>query len=357
MGELTYDQLSDRLARGKLGGSYFLKSEDPFLRDEAIAAIVEAHLEGGSPDFDLDQISGDDADSSGLASLLQTPPMISRYRVVVIRAAQGLMPAARSVVEEAVRHPVDGRVLVVAAEIPRGSKAKFYTTLGQNCTTLALAIPRVSELPGWLARRAEAVHGVDLEMPAAQLLVAGIGARLGVLAQELEKVVTFVEPEKKIGVEQVRVSVGALPQVDRWQWIDKVAERRIGAALAELSDLLDSGESVVGLIGALSEALVRVGLALDGESVLVQVLKRDGSYGYLKWKVRVYAQQARRWTEPEIEAALGELLRADRLIKSGGLSDRAALEEALLRIGAGGDSGTRQPAVAGAGRRGKTGGI
>jgi len=356
MGELTYDQLSDRLARGKLGGSYFLETEDPFLRDEAIAAIVEAHLEGGSPDFDLDQISGDDADPSSLASLLQTPPMISRYRVVVIRAAQGLTPSSRSVVEEAVRHPVDGRVLVVAAEIPRGSKAKFYTTLAQSCTTLALATPGISEVPGWLARRAKAVHGVVLEMPAAQLLAAGIGARLGVLAQELEKVVTFVDPEKKIGVEEIRASVGALPQVDRWQWIDKVAERRIAAAVAELSDLIDSGESVVGLIGALSEALVRVGLALDGESTLVQVLKRDRNYGYLKWKVRVYAQQARRWTESEIETALGELLRADRLIKSGGLSDRAALEEALLRIGAGGDSGSRRPAVAGAGRRGRTGG-
>ena len=354
MGELTYDQLGDRLARGKLGGSYFLKTEDPFLRDEAVAAIVQAHLEGGSPDFDLDQISGDDADAGGLASTLQTPPMISRYRVVVIRAAQGLTPSARSVVEESVRHPVEGRVLVVAAEIPRGSKAKFYTTLAQNCTTLALASPRVSEVPGWLAKRAKRVHGVVLEMPAAQLLAAGIGARLGVLAQELEKVVTFVEPEKKIGVEEVRACVGALPQVDRWQWIDKVAERKIAAALAELPDLLGSGEGVVALIGALSEALVRVGLALDGESALVQVLKRDGNYGYLRWKVRVYAQQSRGWSESEIESALGELLRADRLIKSGGLSDRAALEEALLRMGTTGDSGIRRPAFAGGGRRGKT---
>jgi len=355
MGELTYDQLSDRLARGKLGGSYFLKTEEPFLRDEAISAIVEAHLEGGSPDFDLDQISGDDADPRVLASTLQTPPMISRYRVVVVRSAQGLAPSSRSVVEDAVRNPVDGRVLVVAAEIPRGSKAKFYTTLAQHCTALALATPRVSELPGWLARRASAVHGVELEMPAAQLLAAGIGARLGVLAQELEKVVTFVEPEKRIGVEEVRASVGALPQVDRWEWIDKVADRKIAQALAELPDLLDSGESAVGMIGALSEALVRVGLAHDGENALVKVLKRDGSYGYLKWKVRVYAQQARRWAAKEIEAALAELLRADRLIKSGGLSDRAALEEALVRIGAARDP-DRQRGAVGEGSRGRPSG-
>ena len=208
-------------------------------------------------------------------------------------------------------------------------------------------------MPGWLAKRARSVHGVELEMPAAQLLAAGIGARLGVLAQELEKLATYVEPEKKIGLDQVRAGVGALPQVDRWQWIDKVVERRVALALAELPDLLDSGESAVGLIGAISEALVRVGLAREGESTLVKVLKRDGNYNFLKWKVRVYLKQARLWTEREIENALGELLRADRLIKSGGLADGVALEEALLRIGVG---RRRAVSTGSGGKRGRPGG-
>jgi DNA polymerase-3 subunit delta len=226
------------------------------------------------------------------------------------------------------------RVLVVAAEIPRGSKAKFYEVLRKACTTLSLNTPGASELPGWLAKRARQSHAIELDMAAAQLLAAGIGPRLGVLAQELEKLAVYVEPAKRIAVEDIRASVGALPQVDRWAWIDRVAERRIVEALAELPTLLDSGESAVGLIGALSEALIRVGLAKNGESQLIEVMKRDGSYGNLKWKVRTYGQQARRWDGEGIADALAELLRADRLIKSGGLSDRAALEEALIRIGA-----------------------
>jgi hypothetical protein len=35
---------------------------------------------------------------------------------------------------------------------------------------------------------------------------------------------------------------------------------------------------------------------------------------------------------PEVDAALGELLRTDRLLKSASLSDRQALEELLLRL-------------------------
>jgi DNA polymerase III delta subunit len=42
--------------------------------------------------------------------------------------------------------------------------------------------------------------------------------------------------------------------------------------------------------------------------------------------------QARRWTLGAIDAALEELLRADRLLKSASLTDRQVLEECLLRM-------------------------
>ncbi len=333
MRELTYDQLVARLAKGKLGGSYFLNSDEPFLRDQAIKLLIGAHLGDGSADFDLDQTSGADADPASLAALLATPPLLSAYRVTVVREAQSLTPKARSVVEDAIRQTVSTRVIIVAAEVPRGSKAKFYQTLREHCISLSLRAPSSSELAGWLAKQAKTVHGIELDMSAAQLLASVIGARLGVLAQELEKLASGAGPDRRIGLSEVRAAAGALPQVNRWEWIDRVAERRIGPAVEELPDLLDSGESAVGLIGALSEALIRVGLAGEGEGALVAVLKRDGSYGNLSWKLRAYRQQARAWDRAGLAAALAELLRADRLIKSGSLSERAALEEALLRIG------------------------
>ncbi|HSG82093.1 MAG TPA: hypothetical protein VLC48_07580, partial [Gemmatimonadota bacterium] len=144
MGDLTYDQLGDRLASGKLGGSFFLKTDDPFLRDEAIARLTAVHLEGGSADFDLDQLSGSEVDASTVAAVLETPPMLSSYRVVVIRDAQGLIPSARTVVEQAVSRKVDRRAVIITAEIPRGSKAKFYDVLRKNCVTVSLRSPEPS---------------------------------------------------------------------------------------------------------------------------------------------------------------------------------------------------------------------
>ncbi len=332
MGELTFNGLRDRLSQGKIGGNYFLKAEDSFLRDEAIDLLTLAHLDDGSADFDLDLIDGEGVGAETLASRLETPPLLSPHRVVVIRSAQSLTPSARAVVERAVQGASSGRVLIVSAELPKSSKAKFYNVLQKNCTVVSLRAPRPSELPGWLVTRAQAAYGVKFDTAAAQLLAQGIGARLGILARELDKLVTYVSPRSEIGVEEVRAAAGALPQVDRWEWVDRALDREFESAVTDVPALLDTGENAVGLISALSEAFLRVGLARAGDTKLAEVLKRDGSYGYLRWKIPVYARQARGWTEAEIDSALAELLRADRLVKSGGLTDRAALQEVLLRI-------------------------
>lgn len=331
MGELNWDQLTDRTARGKLDRHYFLKVEEPFLRDQAIHLLVRAHLGDSSSDFDLDQIAGDETSAEAVAASLETPPLLSPRRVIVIRAAQGLIPSARSVLERAVAAPVDGRTVIVSAEVPKRSSAKFYRILETHCRVVSLRPPRASDLPGWLIARAESVHGMELERTAAQRLVAGLGERLGVLASELEKLVTYVQPRGTIALDDVLAAVGGLPRVDRWEWVDRVMERKLGAAISELPDLLDSGESAVGLIIWLSESLLRLGLARQGGDVLRKAMKRDGA-GRLSWKVRIYESQARRWSEAEIDDALEELLRADQLIKSGGLPERRALEEALLRM-------------------------
>jgi DNA polymerase III delta subunit len=81
---------------------------------------------------------------------------------------------------------------------------------------------------------------------------------------------------------------------------------------------------VIGLGGAMT----RIGLvASGGPAALERELKP-----FQRWMARRTVPQARRWTLGAIDAALEELLRADRLLKSASLTDRQVLEECLLRM-------------------------
>ncbi|CAN5369632.1 hypothetical protein BH24GEM3_BH24GEM3_12620 [soil metagenome] len=328
MALIGYDSLLELLAKRPPGGSFFFFGEEEFLREEAVSRAVAAHLDPATRDFNFDQLRGGDVSPEGIASVLATPPMMAEWRVVVVREAQGLSPKAREAVQAVVEAPPPGLALILSAAIPAGSKAKFYSDLQKHARSVEFAAIEALDAPGWLMERASAVHGLELQTEAARALVAALGTSLGVLISELEKLAAFVQERRAITLEDVRAVSGSIPRADRWQWFDLVGERRLEEALRQLPVLLDSGESGVGLVMGMTSQLLRVALVCaGGQGALEKELKP-----YQRWLARRIAPQARRWTLPEVEAALHELLRTDRLLKSASLTDRQAMEELLLRL-------------------------
>jgi DNA polymerase-3 subunit delta len=327
MPQISYDALLRSLKKPQ-GGVYFLHGDEGYLREEAVGRVVETYLDPATRDFNFDQLSGPDVSPEALASVLATPPLMAEWRVVVVRDAQGLPVKAREVVQGAAASPPGGVVLVLSAAIPQGSQAKFYSELKQKATSVEFAALDASDAPGWLMERASAVHGVVLEPDAATALTGAVGTSLGVLSAELAKLAGYVGDRGRITPEDVRAVVGAVPRVDRWAWFELVGERRFGEALRQLPVLLEAGESGVGLVIGMGAQLLRVALACAGGQAAVERELRPNQ----KWLARRILGQARRWTLPEVDAALSELLRTDRLLKSASLTDRQALEELLLRL-------------------------
>lgn len=327
MPQTSPESLLQRLRRGPPGGVFFLHGEEVFLRDEAAERIVEVHLDPATRDFNFDPVQGSGVAAEELASLIATPPMMAEWRVVLVRDAQALSARAREAVEAAALAPPPGLVLIISATIPSGSKARFYSQLLERATSVEFAALDASDLPGWLMERARAVHERSLHPDAARALAAA-GSALGVLVNELDKAVAYVGEREAITLADAQAVGVRVPRADRWRWFDSVGERSWGEALRDLPVLLDDGETGVGLVIGLAGHLLRLALVCaGGAAALERELKP-----YQRWLARRLAPQAKGWTLPEVEAALGELLRADRLLKSASLSDRQVVEELLLRL-------------------------
>ena len=330
MPSLSQTALQKELHHGRRGGAFFFHGTEEFLRDEAIERTVAAHLDPAVSDFNLDRLQGGDVTPEALASVIATPPMMAEWRVTVVRDVQALTPKAREVLEQVVAAPYPGLALILSASIPPGSRAKFYSILQQHCRSVEFPAVEPLDAPGWLMERAAALHGKEFDADAARTLVAAIGTDLRTLSTEQEKLVAWVGERDTINVEDVRAVCASLPQFDRWEWIDLVGRRQTAEAMRQLPFLLDAGENGVGLIIALGSHLLRIALAAaGGPSALERNLKP-----HQRWLARRIVPQAREWTVPEVEAALSELLRTDRLLKSASLTDRQAMEELLLRLDA-----------------------
>jgi len=169
---------------------------------------------------------------------------------------------------------------------------------------------------------------VEFDAEAARAIVAAMGVELGMLTAELKKLAAYVQDRKRITVEDVRAVGGSIPRQDRWGWFDMIAERRFADALAALPVLLEQGENGVGLVIGMGGQLLKVALVVSGgQRALESELKP-----FQRWMAKRIVPVARRWSLPEIDAALEELLRTDRLLKSASLTDRQAIEELLLRL-------------------------
>lgn len=328
---LPADQRLDRaIRRGKLAGGFFLTGDATRLRDEGIRRLVEAALDPATRDFNYTAFRGADVEIERLASTLAMPPMMAPRRVVVLTEAERLASGARTYVVRSLERLPDDIAFIISATIPPRSKAAFYRDLRKLCETFEWSQPREEEIPGWAMERARGRHGFELPAEAAQALAAAVGADVSVVDAELSKLAAAAEGGK-VSLERARQLLpGLLPKVDRWEWLDRVAERRYGKALREVDAVL-AGDRAVALLAAMVEQHLYVALALEGGAGLVGRTLEEAKKPFLKWKARVYTRQASGWRPAELERALRLMRRADRRLKTGG-GDREVLQELLLAL-------------------------
>lgn len=312
------------------GGSFYLHGNDQFRKEEELRRLVDLHIDPGTRDFNLDVLRGTEVDPETLASVLATPPMMAEWRVVVLREVEGLAGSkhARDVLLDVVRNPPPGLALVMSCTVPEKSTARFYKDLEKSARSVGFGAISEADLPGWIVSRAHESHGVEADIDAARALGAAIGADLGVLARELEKLTEFVGDRKRVTLADVEAVGTRIPSQDRWKWIDLVGARRFGEARAALSTLFAQGESGVGLVIALATHLLRIGVVLEsGRQGLESALPP-----YQRWIAKNVVPQARGWSSAELDRALLELRDVDRMLKASSHGDEHFLETWLLGL-------------------------
>lgn len=324
--------LHDLVQRGDVEGVFFFHGDAQRLRDDAARTLVEAAIDPATRDFNLDTYRASEVSPDALAASLAMPPVMAPRRVVALFGAERLTPTGCGVVEKVLERTPPELTLVVTATIPKGSRKAFYQKMKKGAVALEWAAPRDAEIPGWLIERAREKHGIVLEARAAEALAAAVGGDLGLLEAELEKLASTGDGSP-VTIDRIARLVPNVRPVNRWAWLDSVAERDYRTALADLPTLLSAPDSsAVGLISAMTEHHVLLGIAAEGGASVLQRTLGEVGKPYLKFKVRTFTGQARRWKGEEVDRAIRLLRRADARSKTTGGRDAAVLEELLLGL-------------------------
>jgi DNA polymerase-3 subunit delta len=103
------------------------------------------------------------------------------------------------------------------------------------------------ELPKWAMAEAKRL-GVDLDLAAAQVLIAQVGERQQRLVRELEKLGLEHGPGARIGVEEVHEAAAESAEIQVWGLVDALVARDRRTAFRAFLDLREQGESLPRLV-------------------------------------------------------------------------------------------------------------
>jgi len=339
MGAITLDEFFRRLKQGPPDPVYYFHGDEDVLKDEAVAALLDATVDAGLRDFNVDQRAAGELDAEGLHSLVNTPPMMAERRLVVLRGVEQLRKKtrARDTLLAYLEHPSPDTVLAMV----QSDADKAEPDLSRRATAVDVGRLAPHRVRSWIAHRAGRIK-LALEPDAVDLLLAAAGDDLTRLVQELDRL-RAVAGDRPATRADVAAQVGARHGVTVHDLARAVLARDGLKAQALVEPVLElAGMSGVRILSALGTHLV--GLALAREeldrgtaprqlpAVLFRHLMAARPYGLGDWKETAdqWAAAAGHWSAADVSRALRAALAADRALKDTSVTDEGGIVRQLV---------------------------
>jgi DNA polymerase III subunit delta len=184
---MTYEDIVGDIRKKIYHPVYLLHGEEPFFID-SITDMIEANvLTDAEKEFNQTVVYGRDTNPGNIIDFARRFPMMANYQVVVVREAQDIDKIED--LQPYVEHPQPSTILVIAHKYRKIDQRKgFAKAVGKHGVVFESAKLYDNKIPGWINAQVVA-KGFMIRPEACQMLAEYLGADLGRITNELEKLV------------------------------------------------------------------------------------------------------------------------------------------------------------------------
>ncbi len=320
----------ERAGRAKVRPVYALAGDEPFLKRQALAALRTLVLGPEGEGLGPTTFPGDKATRAAVFDELATLPFLGPRRLVIVEEADPFVTRERAWLEKYVAAPAAGVLVLEVQSWPSNTR---LAKLLSDDATLACKAPPAARLPEWCRGWCSARHGKELTPAAAQLLVDLVGAEMGQLDQEMEKLALYAGAAPRVEPADVDALVGQGRVENTWKIFELIGSGRAGEALTFLERLFEQGEDVHRLLGMFSHQLRRLAQAARLNARGTPLSAALSQAGVAPFAVRTAEAQVRHLGRRRLDALYDWLLQTDMGLKgSSALPPRTLLERLVVRI-------------------------
>lgn len=186
---MSIKQFQQELSKGMQYPVYLLHSNEDFLLYDALCSIKAANCDVDAFNFNIfDMKSSDDSKSiDQMIDILNTLPFLIERRILIIENIQKLTKKDIKKLEGYIQSPSKTSLLVM---LYNGQSPKLFdAAVLKNIKVIPLVLQE-RDIPFWIKTKAKK-RGVDITDRAIEHLIGIVGADIGLLHAEIEKLLSF----------------------------------------------------------------------------------------------------------------------------------------------------------------------
>ncbi len=229
---VKYSQLLADLKKKNLKPVYVLAGEEPFYIDAITRYIEENLLTPDEKEFNQTIVYGQDVDVDMLLSECKSYPMLSNFRVVIVKEAKNLKNPDKLL--PYVKNPVESTVLVLAhknKDLDRRLQLTKELEKSEKVALLHSEKERESDVPRWVASYCKD-HSIDITQKATEYLSEFLGNDLQKIVNEIGKLRLIVGEGKAIEHEHILDNIGLSKEFNVFELQKAIATRNLKRAVS-----------------------------------------------------------------------------------------------------------------------------
>lgn len=324
--------LQQSFTSNKVCSSYTITGEDAYLTQEAVTNI-KAYFEdlGVNFDFNFDCIYFSEKKAADVVDIIETLPMMSPYRLVLIKEAHLIKEKDWDLLKKSMDKDLSQTVIVFVHEAKFDKRKKIYKWISTNTQLVEMITPYENQVPTWIHYMAQK-SDLTLDQGAALQLLHLVGVDLIEINNEILKLKSFFHGQKnKLEIDDILKVVSKKRIESVFDLTSAVAMGQKALSLQLLSDLLDQGQNEVGVISLISRHMRILKKVIENTNLNLSHKQLSAKVGVSPFFVGQYIDQSRKWNLDKMDCVFELLLDTDKALKSSPLSSKIWLENFVIQ--------------------------
>ncbi len=326
---ITFETMMRDLKGRRFSPIYILMGEESYFIDQIADYLAEHVLQPEERDFNQNIVFGSDVNAAQIVDLAKGYPMMSEYRVVIVKEAQNLR--GTEVIEKYLENPVKSSILVLCHKNGTIDRRKRLVSKAEAVGVVFESKKmRETELSAFVASNCLS-RKITIDEKSIAMIVDHIGSDLNRLVSVIDKLQLFLpENDRVIRPEMIEKQIGVSKDFNAFELKNALINRDVFKAnqIIKYFDNNPKAGSVFAylplLFGYFQNLMIAYYAPAKNENAVAQYLELKGG-----WAARDYITGMRNYSGSKTMQIISKFKEIDAKIK--GIDNRSIVPGDLMK--------------------------